>query len=101
MRFLTKIFWRFILPLILAALLTVIWLLDFAGRASRSFFGYGSGLGWRIFLFGDVAFFLIVFAIYLRITLNAAKEAEGYEERLKEAKRAEEEYRRRASWTER
>ena len=106
MKVLSFLFWRILLPFVLALLLTLAGLMATGGGAGV-FGGYGPGsplhdARMSYFLLCLLAVFIIVmFVNELRITLKWGKEAEEFETELKEADEMEEERRRRASWIER
>jgi hypothetical protein len=95
LKILTKAFWRIILPLLGALILASVRILGLYGRPPRSSVGSGAGL------IIDGIIFLALVVVSLRNTLKWGKEAEGYEECLKEEEEIEKERRRRSSWTER
>lgn len=91
---LSKIFWRLVLPIVLALLFAIAWMLEFTGRASRSLGGGGSIVG----LYVNAALFLACVVVGLWNTLRWGKEAEEFETELKEADEIEKERRRKSSW---
>jgi hypothetical protein len=102
LRIFAKVFWRVILPLILAIALATVRMLDLYGRSARHF-GGGPGLYpfpsfAVIFVVIEAAVFLVLVGVSLRNTLKWAKEAEDYEECLREEERTESERRRSSSW---
>lgn len=92
---LSKLFWRIVLPFVLAFLLAIAQVMEIEGRLQMSFFpDRGS-------LYTTIPLFCILFGIGLRNTLRWAKEAEEYEVHLKEADEIEKKRRRRSAWIER
>jgi hypothetical protein len=90
-----KIFWRLILPVILAAVLAVGLTFEVIGRGSGRFHGFGPpwfrGVG-GVYLMGGIFVFFLVASLWK--TLHWGKESEEYAELLKEEE-ADEEKRRR------
>ena len=99
MKLLSKLFWRIIMPLLLALVLTFVGLLGAGGGAGSLLHGhsmrfYGNIWHRNLYLFTFAIFLIVVFANELRITLKWGKEAEEFESELKEDE-VEEEHRRR------
>ena len=91
MHLLSKLFFRLILPIVLAVALSIWWMFGSLGQARRGFFSSGSGWGWpyrhvdaRIVGITVAAIFSVVFAINLSKTLKWGKEGDEYAELLKE-----------------
>ena len=97
MKLLSWLFWRILLPFVLALGLTFIAIVEIGGGAG-SFHGIGRsslihGHGWegRFFIYVFAVFLIVTFANELRMTLKWGKEAEEFESELKEADAIEEE----------
>jgi hypothetical protein len=94
-RILGKLFWRIILPFILALVITIVAVMDMNGRIRVGFFrGAGS-------LYGSAALFCVLLAVSFWRTLGWGKEAEDFESHLNNAEEVERERRRRSNWIER
>jgi hypothetical protein len=91
LKILAKAFWRIILPLIAALILATVRMLDLYGRSNGLGLTGGS-------LIVDGVIFLALIGVSFRNTLKWGKEAEDYEECLKEEEEIEKERRRRSSW---
>jgi len=96
-RILAKLFWRIILPFILAAVIAVIEVMEASGRARVGFSGGGGGG----FVYVTVALFCVLVGISFWNTLRWGKEAEDFESHLNDADEIERERRRRSNWIER
>jgi hypothetical protein len=86
---LSKLFFRLILPILLALALSIVWLFASVGQAHGSFLGWGwpfSRTDPRIFGIAAAAIFLIVFVVNLGMALKWGKEADEYAELLEEEK---------------
>jgi hypothetical protein len=101
-RILAKLFWRIILPFILALVITIVTVMELNGRLHFGFFRAGGspfrGAG---FLYGSAVLFCILLGVVFWRTLRWGKEAEDFESHLKDADAVERERRRRARWIER
>lgn len=89
MRFLSKLFFRLILPTLLALALSIVWIFFALGQSRRGFYGWE--WGWpsshivsRIVGIVAAAIFLIVFAINFGMALKWGKEADEYAGLLEE-----------------
>lgn len=92
-----KLFWRIILPFLLALLIAAITVMEASGRFRVGHSGVG-GIG---FLYCTVALFCLLVGISFWSTLRWGKEAEEFESHLKDAGKIERERHRRKKWTER
>jgi hypothetical protein len=95
-RLLAKLFWRILVPFMLAAVLTFVGLLGSGGAAGSLFRGhsmrfYGNIRDRDLYLCIFTLFLVVGFANELRITLGWGKEAEEFEAEVKEADEIEEE----------
>jgi len=93
LKILSKIFWRWILPVLLGFSLAFAWMLEFTGR--------GAGFRGEIGPYVNALLFVGCLGFNLWKTLPWAKEAEAFETNLKEADAIERERRRRSAWIER
>lgn len=100
-KLLSFLFWRILLPFVLALLLTFAGLMGTGGGAGilgDNWPGSPVHDAWNHYFYLLFAVFIVVmFVNELRITLKWGKEAEEFETELKEADEIEEERRRRAS----
>jgi hypothetical protein len=96
-RILARLFWRIILPFLLALLIAAITVMEASGRFRVGFSG-GGGIG---FLLCTVALFCLPVGIAFWNTLRWGKEAEEFESHLKDAGEIERERQRRKKWIER
>ena len=96
MKILAKLFWRIIVPLMLALLLTIAGFFEFSGGHSRSRFA-SDDLGQHVYFWVIGIVLVASFATVLRNTLTWGKEADEFESELKEADAIEEARRRRTS----
>ncbi len=97
----SRLFWRIILPFILALVIALSQMMEMLGRRGGGG-GFPSDSG--SLLWAHISFcilvisFCVFFGIALRNTLHWGKEAEEFECELKEADEIEKERRRRANW---
>jgi hypothetical protein len=94
-RIVGKLFWRIILPFILALVIAIVGVMDMNGRIRMGFFGGGGSL------YGIAALFCVLLAISFWRTLGWGKEAEDFESHLKDAEEVERDRQRRSNWIER
>ena len=94
-----RLFWRIVLPFVLALVIAVSEIMELLGRRG------GGGCcpsGPESLLWAQILFVVIIFCVLFGIafwnTLHWGKEAEQFEAELKEADEIEKERRRRASW---
>jgi low affinity Fe/Cu permease len=95
-RFWARLFWRIILPFVVAFAQAIVWVLF--GRIPS--FGFSSRSP-NISVYVSVAIFVVCLAVALWNTLRWSKEAELFESELREADKIEKERRRRSEWIER
>ena len=91
-RIVGKIFWRIILPFILALVIAIVTVMDMNGRVRMRFLGGGGSLD------GAAVLFCVLLAINFWRTLRWGKEAEDFESHLKDAEEIERERQRRSNW---
>lgn len=87
----SKLFWRIVLPFIMALVIVVI-----SDLATQRFFRHGllPALGHRSTLYLDAIFFCVVFSVIFYNTLHWGKEAEDFEAELQSEEKPETERRR-------
>ena len=96
-KILSKIFWRIILPFILALVIAIAAVMEASGR-----FRWGSsGGGGAGFFYVTVALFCVLVGLAFWRTLRWGKEAEDFESHMKDADEIEGERRRLSNWVER
>jgi low affinity Fe/Cu permease len=95
-RFWARLFWRIILPFVVAFAQAIVWVLF--GRIPG--FGFSSRSP-NISVYVSAAIFVVCLAVALWNTLRWSKEAELFESELREADKIEKERRRRSEWIER
>lgn len=94
--FWAKLFWKIILPFVVAFAQAIVWVLF--GRIP----GFGiSSRSPNASVYVSAAIFVVCLVIALRNTLRWSKEAELFESELREADKIEKERRRRSEWIER
>ena len=105
MKILSKLFWRLVVPLVCAVVLTIAWMLEGLGASPGGGTGSGFSGEWD---FGHILLACLFAALLvgsllvnLRETFKWGKQAEEFEEELKEADEIEKERRRKSSWIER